>query len=90
MFRRTETYREKLAKSAPAPVDENTEITSSVFDWLPFRGKKSRTCSARSDVEANLGTPRTESAPGTSSNEGTAIRRKFSLILYSKLGNAIA
>ena len=66
----------EISKSAPDPIEQDTEITSSFFDWLPFRNKKPRTCTTKSET-SQQGSVITESTQPEQGVEGTSPRRKI-------------
>ena len=79
-FLRAKSYHNNdVSRSAPAPMDQDTEITPSVFDWLPFRGRKSRACSDRSDLSPPAVQPLSNSISPSAPVEGTSPRRKSCL-----------
>ena len=75
---------QEVSKSAPEPTEQDTEITSSVFDWFPFRNRKPRTCTTKSELSQQSSTITEKSQQQQSTVEGTSPRSKifFVLILH--------
>ena len=76
-LRRAKSYAmQQVAKSAPEQNEqEDTEITSSLFDWLPFWTRKPRTCSGKSEPSTQGSTVRDQTTL-PSLVEGNSPRRK--------------
>lgn len=72
----------EISKSAPEPIAQDTEITSSFFDWLPFRNKKPRTSTAKSETsqQASIIAQPTLPEHGV---EGSSPRRKIEIYLIT-------
>jgi len=64
----------EVSKSAPDPIEQDTEITSSFFDWFPFRSRKPRTSTAKSEI-SRQGTSIAEQSQPQRGVEGTSPRR---------------
>lgn len=82
-LRRAKSYAmQQVAKSAPQQNEqEDTEITSSLFDWLPFRARKPRTCSGKSELSTQVSTITEETALPPLA-EGNLPRRKYDFCCF--------
>ncbi|XP_065070350.1 uncharacterized protein LOC135695275 isoform X1 [Rhopilema esculentum] len=65
----------EVSKSAPGQIEPDAEITSSAFDWFPFRSRKSRACSGKSELSTHGGIVTEYSAIQSPQLEGTSPRR---------------